>query len=326
VAARLGDAPSAHEHFRRLASLSQTPPDPLSAIRLDLALESYDDVAREVRPLLASPRPDDFGDARWLLLIALRNQGRLAEATRILRTGVVPGLVTPNSRRDDDDANEAILALERGEPGVAASIFERRRAGDLSRSPPGMLARHLAWSGTLQGMALAAMGDTVAVRALADSVEVWGGGSAYGRDRKAYHYLRGLVLAAAGRHEDAAREYRAAIHSPTLGFTRANLELARCLIQLGQPREAVLVLQSALRGDVDASNLYVTRTELRELMAHAFDRAGERDSAAVQYRAVVKAWAQADPMFASRRAAAQNWLARFAPATTAVAHARSTTR
>jgi predicted Zn-dependent protease len=165
-------------------------------------------------------------------------------------------------------------------------------------------------------MALAAAGDTFALRTLADSVEVWGRGSLYGRDRKTHHYLRGMVHQAAGRHEDAAREFRAAIHSPTMGFTRVNYELARCLIRLDRPREAIAALQPALRGDLDAGALYITHTELHEVLAQAFDRARMADSAAVHYRAVVKAWARADREFWPRRDMAQTWLARHQQAAT----------
>jgi predicted Zn-dependent protease len=185
---------------------------------------------------------------------------------------------------------------------------------------PGVQARHLAWKGTLRGMALAAAGDTLAVRYLADSVETWGRGSAYGRDQKAHHYLRGLVLMAANRHEDAVREFRSAMHSPSLGLTRVNYELARCLLRLGRAREAVAALQPALRGEVDASNLYITRTELHELLAQAFDAAGQPDSAALHYRAVVKAWQRADPSFYNRRDRAHAWLARHLKGSTAVSH------
>ena len=76
-------------------------------------------------------------------------------------------------------------------------------------------------------------------------------------------------------------------------------------------REAAAVVAPALRGEVDASNLYVTRTELHELLAQAYDRAGIRDSAAVHYRAVVRAWANADEAFHVRRDVAQTWLARY---------------
>jgi predicted Zn-dependent protease len=165
-------------------------------------------------------------------------------------------------------------------------------------------------------MALAAAGDTVALRALADSVEVWGRGSLYGRDRKTHHYLRGMLHQAAGRHEDAAREFRAAIHSPTMGFTRVNYELARCLIRLGRPTEAIAALQPALRGDIEAGALYITHTELHETLAQAFDKAQMTDSAAVHYRAVVKAWGRADREFWPRRDTAQRWIVRHQRAVT----------
>ncbi|HET7372822.1 MAG TPA: hypothetical protein VFJ20_05530, partial [Gemmatimonadaceae bacterium] len=117
--------------------------------------------------------------------------------------------------------------------------------------------------------------------------------------------------AARHRDEDAVREYRAAIHSPNLGFTRVNYELGRALIRLGRPNEAVGTLQSALRGEIDASNLYITRTDLHEILAQAFDAAGQRDSAAAHYRAVVNAWRRADLLYHERRARAFEWLARY---------------
>ena len=90
-----------------------------------------------------------------------------------------------------------------------------------------------------------------------------------------------------------------------------NLELGRALMRQNRAREAVAVVAPALRGEVDASNLYVTRTELHELLAQAYDRAGDRDSAAVHYQAVVRAWGNADEMFHARRDAAKMWLARY---------------
>jgi len=119
-----------------------------------------------------------------------------------------------------------------------------------------------------------------------------------------------MVYQSAGRCDEAAREFQDAIHSPTMGFTRVNYELARCLIRLGRPSEAIAALQSALRGDLDAGALYVTHTELHETLAQAFDGARMTDSAAVHYRAVVKAWQRADREFWSRRDTARSWLAR----------------
>ena len=73
------------------------------------------------------------------------------------------------------------------------------------------------------------------------------------------------------------------------------------------------VVRSALRGEIDASNLYITRTELHELLAQAFAAAGEVDSAAAHYRAVADAWARADPTLHARRAVAVEWLGRRSP-------------
>jgi tetratricopeptide (TPR) repeat protein len=281
---------------------------------IDLTLENYDAVERDVRQLLASSSMTDWGTGYWAYFMALRNQGRLREAIQFSNTGWLPGLPPLSVERSPSATHQAILALETGNAPLAARYFEQTLAADRSRWSSGVQGRYMAWWGTLRGMAIAAAGDTSAVRVLADSVERWGRASAFGRDRKAHHYLRGLLHAAAGRHEDAVREYRAAVYSPSLGFTRVNYEMARSLLHLNRPQEAAAILQPALRGAPDASNLYVSRTELHELLAESFDRAGERDSAAVHYRAVVRAWRRADLAFHARRDRAQEWLARNASA------------
>jgi tetratricopeptide (TPR) repeat protein len=255
--------------------------------------------------------PEERENASWEYLLVLRNQGRLREAERLNRTGSPTGVSAGHRPHTPGLHNEGILDLERGRAREAARVFARLRGGDISGNPPGIQARSRAWSGTLQGMALAAAGDTVAVRALADSVERWGAGSAYGRDRKAHHYLRGLLLVAEGRDRDAVPQFQAAIHSASLGFTRVNYELARSLVRLGRPAEAIGPIQAALRGELDASCLYVTHTALHEVLAQAFAASGQPDSAAFHYRAVVKAWHRADPEFVPRRDAAQRWLVRY---------------
>ena len=255
--------------------------------------------------MLSSPVPSEFVTASWSYLIALRNQGRLREATILHQTGALPGFSTLAIKHDPDGVNQAVLAIERGEPRVAAEIYGKIVHGDMSPWAPGYAARLRTWHATLQGMALAAAGDTAAVRSLADSAERWGSGSSYGRDRRAFHYLRGMVLSAARHDEDAAREFAAAISSPSLGFTRVNYELGKVLLRLRRPTEAIAALQPALRGEIDASNLYVTRTELHEVLARAFDAAGQRDSAVAHYGAVVRAWRRADPVYRARRDSAQ---------------------
>jgi predicted Zn-dependent protease len=118
-----------------------------------------------------------------------------------------------------------------------------------------------------------------------------------------------MLLIALGKDNDAVAQLRAAIHSPTNGFTRVNYELGRALLRLNRPAEAVTVLRAALHGSIDGSNLYVTRTDLHEALAQAFDKIGSRDSATIHYRAVSNAWKQADARYHARREVA---LARLA--------------
>jgi hypothetical protein len=84
--------------------------------------------------------------------------------------------------------------------------------------------------------------------------------------------------------------------------------LGRVLLAEHQPREAIAAVAPALRGALDASNLYVTHTELHELLALAYDQAGQLDSAAAHYRWVVRAWPNADPQFRQRWEAARRRL------------------
>ena len=108
------------------------------------------------------------------------------------------------------------------------------------------------------------------------------------------------MFARAGKLEEAVSEYRAATWSPTYGYTRINLELGRALLVLGRPAEGIEIVRAGLRGGIDGSNLYVSRTELHELLAQLFDAARQRDSAVAHYTVVEHAWRGADPMLKGR--------------------------
>jgi Flp pilus assembly protein TadD len=123
-----------------------------------------------------------------------------------------------------------------------------------------------------------------------------------------------MLLVARGRDAEAVEELREAIHSPTNGFTRINYELGRALLRLDRPAEAVPVVRAALGGGIDGSNLYVTRTELHELLAQAFERLGQADSARVHYGAVVRNWSRADLAYQPRLELARTALAGMSPA------------
>ena len=243
-------------------------------------------------------------DVVWLHIASLRQQGRLAEALR--ESGALRASDDANNAGPtvafDGSAVQALVLLEMGRAREAAALFDSIA---IRSAPTGPLlhsraARHRAWMLTHEATALAAAGDTAALPRLADSIEVLGAQSLYGRDRLLHHHVRGLLFDARGRPDLAAREFTQALYSPSLGYTRTNLELARTLVALQRPADAVAILRSALHGPLDASNMYVSRTELQEALAHAFDAAGVKDSARSYYARVGQAWRAGDPPFAAR--------------------------
>jgi len=74
---------------------------------------------------------------------------------------------------------------------------------------------------------------------------------------------------------------------------------------LGRPRDAIAVLQPALRGKVDASNYYVTHTQVHALLAQAWDALGRPDSAAAHHAWVARAWEHGDAQYAQQAEAAR---------------------
>jgi predicted Zn-dependent protease len=150
--------------------------------------------------------------------------------------------------------------------------------------------------------ALAAAGDTIRVRQIVDSAQVLGAQSSFGRDRRLYHHVRGLLLRSRGDLRGAADEFREAIWTPTFGFTRSNFELGKTLLAMGRPQDAIAALTPALRGGLEASNLYVTLTDLHDQLGRAWEAAGQLDSARAHYAYVARAWEHGDPPFAKRSA------------------------
>ncbi len=245
-------------------------------------------------------------------LIALRMQGRYRDALALARSGRAPGSGVVRRDIPADSEHEAILDFEMGRPQIAADELARQAAdaanasGALGGTAPGRVA----WLLTLSGTASDAAWDSIRVRALVDSVAALGARSLDPRDQRLHHFLRGLLLARARQHEGAVRAFRSAMSSPVRGYTRINLELARSLIALGRPAEAVPVLRAALHGGFGESAIWVTRTDLHEALGNAFAAAGATDSAAVHYERVLRAWRSADPVLAPRRDAISQWLTR----------------
>ncbi len=310
IRARQGRWTEADVALRRADSLATRSQDyQLSRFGTDVRRGQYDELSLAAA-ILHNPDRARRTDARWIWLIALRNQGRLREAMALARDGRVPGggLVSRTSF-DPEGITECILAFESGDYARAIRCYRAEAVNAATISAAGHRARGVAWNLTHAGAAYAALGDSAMVRRLADSVELVGPGSLNGRGARLPYFLRGLLLARSGRHGEAVEAYRRSIFSITEGYTRINFELARSLMALNRAADAVGPLQSALRGGLDGSNLYVTRTELQELLAQAFAAAGHPDSAAAHYREVALAWEKGDPPFQARRRQALDWLA-----------------
>ena len=256
---------------------------------------------------VASVDRDVSADATWWLSISLRQQGRVRKAVQLTAQRVrehPPGLLT-------EWQAYAQALFEAGRYSDAAAIFESlaaelpRFAGLADDAAPGLVARHRVWALTHVATTLAAAGDTGRLVRLADSLEQIGALSAYGRDQLMHFYVRGLLSEARHDYGKAETEFRQAIYSPTVGYTRINLHLARVELALGRPKNAVATLQSALRGTFDGSNFYMTRTELHELLAQAFATDGQPDSARAHYAVVARAWSTGDAPFRARAESAE---------------------
>jgi predicted Zn-dependent protease len=178
-----------------------------------------------------------------------------------------------------------------------------------SDQTPARNASRRVWGMAHASAAYAAAGDGDALDSLADSMAILGRRTGHERDRILHNYTRGLLLALQGSGDAAVPFLRRAIVSASASYPPPKLALARTLIEVGRPAEAIPVVQAALRGPVAGPGFYVTRTELHEVLGQAWDAAGNADSATAHYRQVVRAWENADRPFHARRAAVRRRLA-----------------
>jgi DNA-binding SARP family transcriptional activator/tetratricopeptide (TPR) repeat protein len=309
----VGRRTDAQSALRRADSLG-APQEQGNELQLARSLRSDDlETANTIcRTGLESADAQLFRHYQFTCTIMLRMAGRYRDALALALEGKAPDSRTPRRGESREIFHNAILDMEMGRPLAAAVQFASfaTEASKPRNAPPGIIARNVAWYLTLSGTASAAAHDTIRVRILLDSVQATGRRSLFPRDPRLHHFLRGLLLARAGQHEQAVREYRAAIYSPSEGFTRINYELGRSLLALNRPAEAVAALRPPLHGGIEGSGLYLTRTETHELLAQAFDAAGQRDSAAAHFAIVERAWRGADPVMRPRYDAARQWLMR----------------
>ena len=279
-----------------------------------LRLDDVEGAMRQCTSLLTAADGDEYDAYQWYCTIALRMAGRFEDASALVRNGKVPGSTVVRRGQFHDPFHLAILDWESGRP-LAASpkfaalgyYFGEKSSGSAVRN-----SRNSTWHMTLAASAALDGGDTLTAKSLVDSIESVGSRSWFDRDPKLHHFIRARLLALRGDQEGAVREYRAAVTSPNNGYTRINLELAKSLMLLGRPMEAVPVMRAVLHGGLEGSGLYLTRTETHETLARAFEQGGRRDSAQAHFRIVERSWRGADPILKTRyeyaRArAAGNW-------------------
>ncbi|MBA2683712.1 MAG: hypothetical protein H0U66_04410 [Gemmatimonadaceae bacterium] len=304
VLAREGHESDADDAERELVALDPKTDADVSAAIIAVHADEFTEADHLLSQRMQYGSADAEETALWWMVIVRRNQGRLVDALVLAHRFASLEKPPPQTAA----IAEAQIAFEQQRFRDAANQFEALAALPPIPSPiePGSVARHRSWFLTHAGTAWAGAGDTVRLAQLADEVGGSARLSAYGRDWKLPHYLRGLLWNARGDRAQALRELQHSIWSPTDGYTRANLELARASIGAGRAQEAAVLLQAALRGPIEASNYYVTRTELHELLARTFESMGYRDSAMAHYGVVARNWAFGDEPFRERavRAAA----------------------
>ena len=167
---------------------------------------------------------------------------------------------------------------------------------DATNYPPrGSYSRGFCWHHALLADAIAPSGDTIHLRAIADTLTVACAKSFFGRDQLLHHHVRGLLAMQQGRWRDAEAELQQARWGVAESWTRTSAALAKTELELNQPRAALATLRDAYASPLDGMGRYQPRSELDFLMAQAFRKAGEPDSAAVYERYVRRAWRNADP-------------------------------
>lgn len=273
----------------------------LFVARAELRAGRWAEADRMLAERIRNGSPLVSREALWLLAISLREQGRLQEAleTERVRVGRTPRRAGPSP--DGGTHFEGQLLTELGRWDEAARVFSSLADRGRRSSSPGRAAKETLWPMAHLATALAAAGDTVALAVVIDSLEAIAPRSARARDRRLHHYARGLLYRLRGDLPAAERELRSATGPVYDKLNRVNLELGRVLLERGKPLEAIDVLEVALLGDVEGGHLYVSRTELHEVLGRANETAGEEDLAISHYAWAADAWERADALLQPRR-------------------------
>jgi tetratricopeptide (TPR) repeat protein len=277
----------------------------LNAIRMG----NFELADRVLRAAIQSGSTASQSDAMWDLMLSLRAQGRIDEAIAVSRR--YRAVADSGQHVGPNEASSATRPLaqalfDAGRYVQAAALFDSNANFRAADEMPATRARERAWSLAHAARSLAIGGDTAQLMARADTLAAVGAQSGGARDQRVASYIRGLLFFARGDLSGSVAAIRSSIYSLPAGYTRENYDLARVYLELGRPRDAIAVLQPVLRGKLDASNMYVTQTEIHELLAQSWMAAGRPDSAGPHFDWVARAWAAGDPRYARRAADARN--------------------
>ena len=302
VLACAGRYDSALVAARRAAMLSGD--DPAYAVwvgRILLMERHFDEADSAISSLLGRDGEAYKVAALDLKAMLLRERGQMRESNKAVERAVGR---YPSSYSLDLVRGSSLALL--GEWREAVRVYESRAHALPWPEPPspynplsGDYARTFAWEHALAADALAASGDTARLLVLADSIEIVGARSYYGRDWRLHHHVRGLVAMRGGRFREAIREFEMARWG-SAGWTVTVARIARARLALGEARNAIAVLRDAYEAPPDGMGRYEPRSELDLLMAAAFRQAGMSDSSKVYASYVRRAWANADPEVKTR--------------------------
>lgn len=274
------------------ASLTSDPHPAISVGRWLIMSRRYDAAEAYAAKLQKSTNPQLRYGGDDIAGMVARERGQLRAANRIFeRVESTYGPTDPmHLLHADDLARLGDFAAARRE----FRAFARLGPTDGSLALSGDNARAFTWPRALEADALAASGDTLLLRAIADSLEQVGPRSYYGRDWTIFHHVRGLIAMQGKRYAEAEREFKAARWGYA-GWTRTVAELAQAQLEQGRARDAIATLRHAYASAPDAMGRYMPRSEVDLRMSNAFRAAGMADSARVYRQYVARAWAHADP-------------------------------
>lgn len=262
--------------------------------RMLLIARKFEMADSVIASIEGSTKPDRREAAVDLRSVLERERGRYRAADRIISrlvavqpssTGFFELVQADNHRQigDYSGAARTYEALAHGAPGRPSKL-----------PLPAPAARAFCWHHALGADAYSFTGDTVTLRAKADTLEQTCGGSYYARDWRLHHHVRGLIALQGRRYADAERELKQAVWTPAEGWARTTVELAKSQAALRHWSDAIATLRTGYATRLDAMGRYVSVSELDFWMARTFAQAGERDSARVYAESARRAWRDSD--------------------------------